>query len=380
MRILLSIHHALDPDAGAPSAVLSLAAALRGLGHDAGVLGLPPGRGMVRRSAPGFAIACDRAFARAAPGLDVIDASTGDAWLYGRRRRSDRPILVTHSHGLEHRMHRRLMDDVRQGRARTSWRYPLYNGSLRLWEVARSLRVADLCLFLNAADRDHAVGALRVAADRCRVVANGVDDRLLDREPAWSIPGPGALRVAHLGDWSSRKGMQDSTLALTRLLRRFPAASAAILGAGCEPCAVLSAFDDDLHGRVDVSRRYARADLPALIGDAHVLLMPSRSEGSPLVLGEAMACGLAPVAAAIPGVVGRVTDGVDGLLVPAGDGEALAASLALLVEQPALLASLRRAARRRALGWGWADVARTRVALYEEALARRAADRAGMPR
>jgi len=59
----------------------------------------------------------------------------------------------------------------------------------------------------------------------------------------------------------------------------------------------------------------------------HVLVLPSRSEGTPRVLIEARAMGCPVVASRIGGIPDSVTDGVDGLLFPSGDGSALAAIL-----------------------------------------------------
>jgi glycosyltransferase involved in cell wall biosynthesis len=60
-----------------------------------------------------------------------------------------------------------------------------------------------------------------------------------------------------------------------------------------------------------------------------------------------MAMGLPCVATAIGPIQDAVTDGVEGLLVPARDPQRLAATLAALLRQPILAARLGRAARAR---------------------------------
>ncbi|HEX5911265.1 MAG TPA: glycosyltransferase family 4 protein [Thermoleophilaceae bacterium] len=79
-----------------------------------------------------------------------------------------------------------------------------------------------------------------------------------------------------------------------------------------------------------------------------VFVLPSRSEGMPNAMLEAMANGRAVVAAEVGGVPDIVTDHEDGLLVPAGDAEALAGAVSELLADGALRARLGTAARSRA--------------------------------
>jgi glycosyltransferase involved in cell wall biosynthesis len=85
---------------------------------------------------------------------------------------------------------------------------------------------------------------------------------------------------------------------------------------------------------------YARTDAFALA---------SFAEGVPVVLMEAMAMEIPCVATWIAGVPELIRDGVDGLLVPPADAEALAAALERLMDDPALRARLGESARRRVL-------------------------------
>ena len=79
---------------------------------------------------------------------------------------------------------------------------------------------------------------------------------------------------------------------------------------------------------------------------------------SPLKLLEGMAVGAVPVVPALGDLERIVTDERDGLVYPAGDEQACAAQLERLVRQPGLRRALATAARARALGHTWQDVAR----------------------
>ena len=97
-----------------------------------------------------------------------------------------------------------------------------------------------------------------------------------------------------------------------------------------------------LHGH----RPDARDHLPR----ASFLLQTGSSEGFPLVLAEAMAAGTIPIAYDVPyGPADLIDDGRNGLLVPSGDEDALAAAVTRLATlPPRRLARMRRAARRTA--------------------------------
>lgn len=75
--------------------------------------------------------------------------------------------------------------------------------------------------------------------------------------------------------------------------------------------------------------------------------LASFSEGVPVVLMEAMACELPCVATGVAGIPELIRDGQDGLLVPPGDPEALAAALARLAGDAALRRRLAASARER---------------------------------
>ncbi|HEX8752621.1 MAG TPA: glycosyltransferase family 4 protein [Solirubrobacterales bacterium] len=85
-----------------------------------------------------------------------------------------------------------------------------------------------------------------------------------------------------------------------------------------------------------------------LMREAEIFAMPSRSEGLPMALLEAMAYGAAIVATEVGGIPETVRDGQDVLLVPAENPGALAAAILRLAADPELRARLGAAARARA--------------------------------
>lgn len=112
-----------------------------------------------------------------------------------------------------------------------------------------------------------------------------------------------------------------------------------------------------------------RRDVPALMAAADLFVLPSRWEGCPMVILEAMAAGLPIVATAVGGVPELIRDGQEGLLVPPENPVALAEALQGLLGDSQLAARLGNQARARARQVFSADgAAQKMAAFYEELL------------
>ena len=373
MRVLLSIHHRLDPDLGAPGITLALGNAYRELGHEAHFLSFDdlPGRlpGLAKEALyPWFA--APRLRRAAVDGVDVIDASTGDAWLWALARRGHErsPLLVTRSHGLEHRYWAQAVEEsVRRG-ARMPLRSRLYHGGVRLREVTRSLRSADYVIFGNDEDRDFAVERLGLAVERARVFPNGLPKAFLGLplDPAASLE-----RIACVGSWAERKGKSYLAAALSATLERDLSLRATLLGTQVGADTVLADFPASVRDRVVAVPHYGHDELPTLIRGHQVAISASLAEGFSLALPEVMACGLAPVVTNIPSARAVVRHEDNGLLVPTRDVPAITHAIERLGNDPELLRRLRAGAHSTAQTLSWRRVAERTLALYEHGLATR---------
>jgi len=374
VRILLTIHHERDPDAGAAGVTLALADALGALGHEATVWTTSdlPDRLGPRARELAFPLAASGRMLRAArQGFDVIDASSGDAWPLTLVRPRDRgPLLLSRHHGLEQRFRAaRIAQVARDGEAIPTLER-LYHGGVVLRLAERHMRRADGVLVLNRQDRREAI-ALGAAPARVHLVHNGMPAPLTVLPPPAAPPAGTPLVVAQIGSWDPRKGTRDTVAAFERLLTENVTARALLLGTGADGDAVRGAFAAVVRDRIDVVPRYARGDLPDLLADAQVVVQPSLAEGSSLALLEAMACGLVPVATAVGAAPDLIRDGENGLLVPAADPAALSAALLDVARDDAGRLARREAAQRTAQPFSWPRIAADTAALYARLLAAR---------
>ena len=373
MKLLLCIHHKLDPNTGAPGATLALGDQLTRMGHSVSYLShddLPAGLpGLAKELLfPEFAALALR---RRAGSVDVVDASTGDAWLWARVGRAGagaRTALVTRAHGLEHRGWDADLAEARAEGRTLPVRTRLYHGGLRLREVGASLRESDASVFLNSGDRDYAVARLGVAPELAHIVGNGIPAAFLEPLPD-TQPGAGEIRIAQIGSWAERKGRRYLAEALGAVLERHPSARASLLGTLASAEVVREAFPAAVRSRVDVVPEYEHDRLPDLLAGHQIAVSASLTEGFSLALPEAMARGLVPVATAVGAAPELIRDGENGVLVPPRDAPALETAVTELVTSPDRLDTMRRAARVSAERYSWESVAQKNLAVYESARA-----------
>jgi len=120
-----------------------------------------------------------------------------------------------------------------------------------------------------------------------------------------------------------------------------------------------------------------RSDATRLMAGADLFVLPSRDEGYPVAVMEAMALGLPVVATGVGGVPEAVRDGVEGFIVPTGRPERLAEAIIRMARDPDLRARMAHASGTRGLDYDVGRTTRTMETIYEDVARRRpaAADR-----
>lgn len=176
-----------------------------------------------------------------------------------------------------------------------------------------------------------------VDPDRVTVIHPGID---LDLFAFGAVRGterrPGPIRILFVGGDFARKGGD-------LLLSCLPGP----LAGACEIHLVTQAEIAPTPG-VHVHRGLGPNDprLLDLFRDADIFALPTHADCLAVVLGEAMAAGLPIVTTAVGAHAEAVRDGENGLIVPAGDRDALGSALARLASDPSLRRRMGEAGRR----------------------------------
>jgi glycosyltransferase involved in cell wall biosynthesis len=188
--------------------------------------------------------------------------------------------------------------------------------------VRATLQGADAVIALGETWQE----ALRQIAPGARiaVVPNAVSPRT-----AVDPPGPGGpVRVLFLGEIEDRKGAFLLLDAWRRLSDEGQPLRAELVMAGGGAVAQARAQVEALGiaDQVQLPGFVAPEQVESLLSGSHVLVLPSRSEGQPMAVLEAMAHGLCVVATRVGGVPDLIDD-ESGILVPPDDEDALVGAL-----------------------------------------------------
>jgi glycosyltransferase involved in cell wall biosynthesis len=199
-------------------------------------------------------------------------------------------------------------------------------------------RLADVVAAVVQISVDH---MRYVPADRRRFVPNPI---ALPEEQARPDTSHAMLSVGRL---VVEKDHVTAVEALARLGDRAAGWTLEILGDGpMEQVVRDRAGSFGLEDRVQIAG-FVTDPTPHYLSAA-IFLLPSRFEGMPMALLEAMAAGLPPVVSdALPGALAYVEHGVNGMVFRAGDAVDLADQIAILIEDPQLRARLGVQARQR---------------------------------
>lgn len=213
------------------------------------------------------------------------------------------------------------------------------------WCIRRTLTRADVVVALG----ERCARELRAIAPGAAVIAvpNGV--RIPVSPPCSRIDS--AVHVVFLGQMGEMKGTFTLVEAWARLVADTP---------DLPPVRLTCAGDGDVAGvrdavarlrlgdTVEVRSWMPRSQVAGLLASADVLALPSRFEGQPMAVLEAMAGGLCVVASRVGGIPDLVEDGCSGLLVPPDDIDRLAGALRRVVTDRELCGRLGTQAQHRA--------------------------------
>jgi glycosyltransferase involved in cell wall biosynthesis len=272
--------------------------------------------------------------ARAARRADVLYASATYAAAAAAAVTARRPLVA------------KLVSDPAYERAR---RYGIFDGTLEEFQDAGDGRSRALRRLRTAALRR----ARRIVVPSS-YLARIAADWGLPQERLEVLPNPAPEMTAlpdvavepNLFVFAGRLTAQKSLSTALEALARLPEARLVLLGVGPERGPLERRADElGLNGRVEFRGAQPRGEVLRALAAATAAVLPSAWENLPHAAVEALSVGTPVVATAVGGVPEVVKDGINGLLVPAGDVDRLAAAMALVAVDADLRARLAAAAR-----------------------------------
>lgn len=186
-------------------------------------------------------------------------------------------------------------------------------------------------------------------ANRILAISNGIDlGRFQNDGPSktmvrakWNIPSD-TLLLALIGRLHPQKGHDDLIEVLARLRDEKIKFCCLFVGSGdLRQALKIKIKNHNLETSIILAGQ--RNDIPLILRALDIFVMPSRWEGLPIALLEAMACACPVVASAVGGIPSVIQDGINGLLVPPSDQDALYQALHRLLLDREIRLSLGRA-------------------------------------
>ncbi len=169
---------------------------------------------------------------------------------------------------------------------------------------------------------------------RLRIIPNGIDT-VKYRRAAAQPSTEETLVLGALSRLQTEKGIDVLVRALPRIRQQHPQLQCVVAGEGPERERLL-ALAEELGVADQLHLPGFCADTAAFLATCTLVAHPSRMDGMPLAILEAMAASRPIVASAVGSIPALLRDGEAGVLVPPDDPDALAEGILLLLKNPGL--------------------------------------------
>jgi len=244
----------------------------------------------------------------------------------------------------------------------------------RAWAEARASRSVAKHVCVSQAVAKFAHEEIGLREERLMVIPNGVDAQRFASARSADVQRmgilPGRRLIACVGRLDRQKGLDRLMAIAPQLLSRLPEHDLLLVGNGPEHRMIESvAREKNIAPRVHLVGW--QDDVPGILSASEMLVLPSRWEGMPNVVLEAMASGLPVVAMRVEGVEEILGESASEQVVDQGDTAGFLSRLVEILEDCDLAVSLgERNAARVVSEFSWPRAVEQYAALYESLCAR----------
>lgn len=202
------------------------------------------------------------------------------------------------------------------------------------------------CLYQAAAEH---VQSLGVQPARIAVIPSRCDPKLFNPD-RFALRSRGGHHLLYVGNFVSGKGLHVLLSALPDIVADFPSTRLTLVGSGPQQAELKALVrTNKLDAHVEFAGRVSHDDVPALMHEADLFVLPSLSEATPRVVMEAMAMNLPVVATRVGGIPEMLEDGITGRLVQPGSVPELVDAITWAFHHPEWIKTVAERARRQVL-------------------------------
>lgn len=202
----------------------------------------------------------------------------------------------------------------------------------------------------------------KIASSKISVIENGIDINKFS-------PKKGALinfKVISVGRFVYRKGFQDLISASQEVCSKYPHAEIIIIGDGpLKEKLREQIYTQGLENNVRLLDSTSNDEIINQLRKSSMFVIPSYYEGLPLVLLEALACGLPVVGTNINGIKDLIDNGINGFLIPTESPKRMANAIINLFENTRLRNEMSKNARTSAKRYDRSVLINKTIAVYE---------------
>jgi glycosyltransferase involved in cell wall biosynthesis len=214
---------------------------------------------------------------------------------------------------------------------------------------------------------EYMCGTVGIPSKKISVIINGIDVERFLSSQTFSTSGD-RLRIGIIARLAAVKDIATLVRAMAIVHQHNPSLLLSIIGDGPER-GYLESLVNELGLSSVVTFHGFRRDIPEVLREIDIFTLSSLSEGTSITLLEAMASGKPVVVTNVGGNPSVVEQGVNGILVPAGEPDLLAQALLKLASDSKLRQSMATANINRVTEcYSIQAMARHYEALYREAI------------
>lgn len=169
----------------------------------------------------------------------------------------------------------------------------------------------------------------------------------------------GSSTIVFVGQWSYRKGKAEMPTIVRRVREVLPDVRFLLLGTSLGADSIVGQFDEMDRASIRVVSHYERSELPGLLAEARVGLLPSYIEGFGFAWLELLAAGLPVVSWDVPGVRQMLRELPSFMMLPPSSVEATAAGVLKVMKlDPPEYENLCERSQKVAAMFEWTEIAK----------------------